>query len=105
MGRHRTGKSWKPFSDGYILYLDWDGGYMGTYICQSSSNYIVRIHAVHCRQVIPFLKRKENDDLVVENGFEERSNRFWENTAGGYLETRWEMMVLGTQQWQGDEEK
>ena len=40
------GKTWELFGNGYVLYLDCRGGYMGIYICQNSSNYTFRICAV-----------------------------------------------------------
>ena len=38
------------WSEGNGLYLDCDGGYIGAYICQNSSNYTVKsIHFIVCK--------------------------------------------------------
>lgn len=31
------------WSDGHVPYLDWDGGYMGVYICQNSWNCTLEV--------------------------------------------------------------
>lgn len=44
--------------------------------------------------------KKKEEDMLMNNGFEEMLSGFWENNQQAIQDTRWEIMVLGTQWWQ-----